>query len=255
MTDGIQVKGATLNARVVGDGPPIVFLHGLGMDMSVFDDLTQRFPDHKIIRFDLRGQGQSSVPDGPYTMGGLIADTEAVIEHFDARDAVVVGLSMGGMIAQGLAVKRLNLVRGLVLCATAAKLGQAGTWHDRAATARSKGMAALADETLARWNAKNADEHARARFVAANPEGYAASCEAIAGTDFYTPTSGLRLPTLGLCGDRDKSTPPDLVRETTGLIPGSKFQLIRGAGHLAPETHADVVAGHLYEFLIGIGHI
>jgi 3-oxoadipate enol-lactonase len=116
-------------------------------------------------------------------------------------------------------------------------------------------MAALVDETLARWNAKDEDALARARFINANPEGYAASCEAIAGSDFYTPTAGLRLPTLGLCGDRDKSTPPDLVRETTDLIPGSTFQLIRGAGHLVPETHADVVAGYLYEFLVGIGHM
>jgi 3-oxoadipate enol-lactonase len=259
MTDKIQVKDAKLNADVVGQGPPLVFLHGLGMDMSVFDGLIHRFPDHKIIRFDLRGQGQSSVPDGPYTMGGLITDTEAVLDHYNARDAVVVGMSMGGMIAQGLAVKRLDLVRGLVLCGSAAKFGQAAPWHARAATARTKGMAALVDETLARWNAPDGDAPAhalaRTRFIAANPEGYAATCEAIAGTDFYTPTSGLRLATLGLCGDRDKSTPPDLVRETTGLIRGSKFQLIRGAGHVAPETHADVVAGHLGEFLIAIGHI
>jgi 3-oxoadipate enol-lactonase len=255
MMNSIQVKGATLNAQVMGEGPPIVFLHGLGADMSVFDGLAHRFPDHKIIRFDLRGQGQSSVPDGPYSMGGLIADTEAVLDHYGVRDAVVFGLSMGGMIAQGLAVKRLDLVRGMVLCATAAKFGQADPWHARAVTARTKGMAALVDETLARWNAKDEDALARARFINANPEGYAASCEAIAGSDFYTPTAGLRLPTLGLCGDRDKSTPPDLVRETTDLIPGSTFQLIRGAGHLVPETHADVVAGYLYEFLVGIGHM
>lgn len=255
MTDKIQVKGAALNAQAVGKGPTIVFLHGLGMDMTAFNGLIHRFPDHQIIRFDLRGQGQSSVPDGPYTMGGLIADTEAVLDHYGARNTVVFGLSMGGMIAQGLAVKRLDLVRGMVLCAAAAKFGQADPWHARAATARTKGMTALVDETLTRWNAKDGDEHARTRFIAANPEGYAASCEAVAGTDFYTPTSGLRLPTLGLCGDRDKSTPPDLVRETTDLIPGSKFQLIHGAGHVAPETHADVVAGHLCEFLIGIGHI
>jgi 3-oxoadipate enol-lactonase len=229
MMNSIQVKGATLNAQVMGEGPPIVFLHGLGADMSVFDGLAHRLPDHKIIRFDLRGQGQSSVPDGPY--------------------------SMGGMIAQGLAVKRLDLVRGMVLCATAAKFGQADPWHARAATARTKGMAALVDETLARWNAKDEDLLARARFIDANPKGYAASCEAIAGSDFYTTTAGLRLPTLGLCGDRDKSTPPDLVRETTDLVPGSTFQLIRGAGHLVPETHADVVAGYLYEFLVGIGHM
>ncbi len=253
MTEQVDVKDATLNAQSTGNGPTLVLLHGLGMDMSVWDGLIHRFPDHQIIRFDLRGHGYSSVPDGPYTMGGLITDTEAVLDHYSVKDAVVVGLSLGGMIAQGLAVKRLDLVRALVLSGTAAKFGQADAWHARAKTARDSGMAALAPTILERWN--STDEAARDRLLATNPEGYAATCEAIAGTDFYTPTSGLRLPTLGLCGDHDKSTPPDLVRETTELIPGSTFQLIRGAGHLAPETHTDVMAGHLYEFLTSIGHV
>ncbi|MDE0969708.1 MAG: alpha/beta fold hydrolase [Octadecabacter sp.] len=259
MTDKIQVKDATLNAHVVGEGPPIVCLHGLGMDMSIFGDLIKYFSNHKIIRFDLRGQGQSTVPEGPYTMGGLIADTEAVIDYYEVHDEVVFDLSIGGMIAQGLALKRLNQVRGLVLCATAAKFGQANQWHVRAATARTKGMVALVDEKLERWNVKYSGVQTRklnrAQFISANPEGYAASCEAIAGSNFYTPTSSLRLATLGLGGDLDKSTPPDQVRETTDLIRGSKFQLIHGAGHLAPETHANVVAVHLHEFFLQIGHI
>lgn len=253
MIDQIDVKGATLNAQSIGAGPPLVLLHGLGMDLSVWDALIHRFPDHQIIRFDLRGHGQSDAPDGPYTMGGLIADTESVLEHYDAKDAVVVGLSLGGMIAQGLAVKRLDLVRGLVLSGSAAKFGQADDWHARAQIARGSGVKTLAPTVMRRWN--TTDKTAQARLIGTNPEGYAATCEAIAGTDFYTPTSGLRLPTLGLCGDHDKSTPPDLVRETTDLIPGSTFQLIHGAGHLAPETHTDIFAGHLYEFLTGIGHV
>lgn len=255
MTDAISFKGAKLNASATGDGPPLVLLHGLGTDMSVFDGLCHRMPDHRIIRADLRGHGQSSVPGGPYTMGRLIADTETVLDHYKVKDAVLLGLSLGGLIAQGLAVKRLDLVRGLILSGTAAKLGQPDPWHARAKIAREVGMDALVDDTLTRWNAPDATPDARLRFLNTAPEGFAGCCEAIAGTDFYTPTSGLRLPTLGLCGDRDKSTPPDLVRETTDLIPGSTFQLIRGAGHQAPETHADVVAGHLYEFLGSIAHV
>ena len=251
--DLIKSKGATIAAQVAGSGPQVVLLHGLGTNMSAFDALTTRLPDHRVIRFDLRGHGQSCVPDGPYSMGGLIADAEAVLDHYGVKDAVVLGNSMGGLIAQGLAVKRLDLVRGMVLSATAAKLGQPDPWYARAAMARAGGMEALADEFLIRWNTP--DPATRARFLTTAPEGFAANCEAIAGTDFYTPTSGLRLPTLGLCGDRDASTPPDLVRETTALIPGSTFRLVRGAGHQAPETHADVVAGHLLEFCAAIGHI
>ncbi len=240
-----------LNVTIAGSGPPVVLLHGLGMDASVFDGL--HLPDHTTIRPDLRGHGASPVPDGPYAMGALVKDIEDLLDARKITDAVVFGLSLGGMIAQGLAVKRLDLVRGLVLCGTAAKFGQPGPWHDRAKTARTRGMSALATDTLARWNSDA--PRAETRLLNTDPEGYAATCEAIAGTDFYTPTSGLRLPTLGLCGDRDKSTPPDLVRETTDLIPGSTFHLIRGAGHLAPETHPTEVTERLVGFLTDIGHI
>ncbi|MEL7182220.1 MAG: 3-oxoadipate enol-lactonase, partial [Pseudomonadota bacterium] len=87
------------------------------------------------------------------------------------------------------------------------------------------------------------------------PKGYAGCCAAIQGTDFYTPTSGLRLPTLALAGPEDGSTPPDLVRETADLIPGSQFALIPRTGHLPCVEAPAVFAGHLTAFLSGIGHM
>ena len=95
----------------------------------------------------------------------------------------------------------------------------------------------------------------REMLIATDPAGYTGICAAIAGTDFYTPTSGLGLPTLGLGGTMDKATPPDLVRETTDLIRGSSFHLIRGAGHVAPVTHPGIVADHIRTFLASIGHV
>lgn len=253
MTDhSLHLNGTTFHVQDEGEGPPVVLLHGLGTDHTIWDDLRFRLPDKRLILPDLRGHGQSDVPKGPYTMGGLVRDVEGICDALEVRDAVIIGLSLGGMIAQGLAVKRLDLARGLVLMATAAKLGQPGPWHDRAETARTQGMDALLHHTLDRWNSD--DAAANASFLRTDPEGYAATCEAIAGTDFYTPTSGLRLPTLGIAGDRDKATPPDLVRETTDLIPGSSFALIRGAGHLLPATHATQIADHLHSFLDAIAH-
>ena len=85
--------------------------------------------------------------------------------------------------------------------------------------------------------------------------GYAGCSAAISGTDFYTPTSGLRLPLLGIAGGEDGSTPPDLVRETVELVPGAQLKLIRGAGHLPcvekPEEYAEI----LTDFLRSIGHV
>lgn len=252
----VATKGAVLHVTERGSGAPIVMAHCLGLDHSVWDGVVAALPNHRIIRYDLRGHGASDVPDGPYSMGTLVADAEAVCDHLNLRDVVFVGLSVGGLVAQGLAIKRLDLVRALVLSNTAAKFGQPGPWHDRAATARTAGMAGVAPATLQRWHVKPTDvSRVSALLSATDPEGYAATCEAIAGTDFYTPTSGLRVPTLAIAGDLDGSTPPDLVRETADLIPGSQFCLIRGAGHIPPETHPQDFADHLATFLSGIGHV
>ena len=84
--------------------------------------------------------------------------------------------------------------------------------------------------------------------------GYLGCSAAIAGTDFYTTTAGLRLPLLGIAGSDDGSTPPDLVRETVDLVPGARFALIRGAGHLPVVDQPELWAGHVGQFLRDIGH-
>ncbi|MBU2994525.1 alpha/beta fold hydrolase [Octadecabacter sp. 1_MG-2023] len=254
-THKINAKGATLFATESGSGPTLVYSHCLGLDHRVWDGVVERLPNYRSVRYDLRGHGQSDAPDGPYGMGTLISDAEAVCDNLDLRDVVFVGLSVGGMVAQGLAVKRLDLVRGMVMIASAAKVGQPEPWHERAKAVRESGMQAIADTTMERWNAGEDRQKLQEWLLQANPEGYAATCEALAGTDFYTPTSGLRLPTLGMCGNGDKAMPPDLVRETTDLVPGSQFHLIRGAGHITAVTHADDIATKLTEFLSGIGHV
>ncbi len=237
-----------------GSGAPVFFIHCLGLDHQVWDEVFDRLPDGVSAGvMDLRGHGASAVPDGPYRMGALVADAEAAMARLEMRDAVVVGLSVGGMIAQGLAVKRLDLVRGLVLANTAAKFGQAGPWEDRAEAVLSGGMEAVRETTLERWQCRDAG--VGAWLARCDPVGYAGVCRAIAGTDFYTPTSGLRLPALGIAGSRDRSTPPDLVRETSDLIPGSKFALMKTAGHVSPLDDPEQFTAHLVTFLKEIGHI
>lgn len=255
----VERDGIALNAHVSGDGPPVLFLHALGLDRTIWSGVMERMPNHRLIAMDLRGHGASDAPPPPYAMGALIADAEAVLEAAEARDAVVIGISLGGMIAQGLAVKRLDLVRALVLSNTAARFGQPGPWQDRAALVQEQGMTAIADATLTRWFGKGASgpaiETARALLRDCDPQGYAGCCTAIAGTDFYTPSSGLRLPTLGIAGDRDGSTPPDLVRETLELIPGSDFHLMRRSGHLPCLDAPEAMAALIRDFLDRIGHI
>ncbi|MFA8387167.1 MAG: 3-oxoadipate enol-lactonase [Pelagibaca sp.] len=258
-----DLDGLRLHYRIDGDpeGAPVVFANSLGTDLRLWDKVIARLPKTglRYIRYDTRGHGLSDCPAPPYGMGTLVRDAELLMDHLGVRSAVFVGLSIGGMIAQGLAAKRLDLVRALVLSNTAARIATRAIWDQRIADVQAGGVEALADATMIRWFTPSFRVSAEFRFwrnmMTRTPaEGYIGCAQAIAGTDFYTTTAALRLPTLGIAGSEDGSTPADLVRETTDLVPGSRFHLIRKAGHLpcveAPDTYARVLA----EFIAAQAH-
>lgn len=251
-----------LHYRIDGDpdGAPVVFSNSLGTDLRLWDQILPLLPKGlKFIRYDKRGHGLSSCPDAPYSMGALVRDAEQLLDLLEIRDCAFVGLSIGGMIAQGLAVKRLDLVRAMALSNTAAKIGTTDMWNDRINAVKAGGIESLADAVMERWFSKKfraTPELAlwRNMLVRQPLDGYAGCSAAIGGTDFYTPTSGLRLPTLGIAGDQDGATPPDLVRETVDLIPGSQFHLMKGAGHLPCVENPEEYARVLSKFLADTGH-
>jgi pimeloyl-ACP methyl ester carboxylesterase len=108
--------GVALDYDVTGPdtGAPVVFANALGTTRAIWDQVLAHLPAGlRIIRYDMRGHGASDAPDGPYTMGQLVSDAEAVCDATGARDAMFIGLSVGGMVAQGLAVKRPDLIRAL----------------------------------------------------------------------------------------------------------------------------------------------
>ena len=238
-------------------GPAVLYLHGLGGVGSDWRAVLDRMPASLLhLCVDLRGHGSSDVSDPPYAMGTLISDIEAVCDARGIRDAVVVGQGVGGLIAQGLAIKRLDLVRGLILVATAAKLGYPPHWRARIDAAESGGMGAVAGKMAERWCGHDpvlAREWA-ARLAGMDPRGFMGVAAAISGTDFYTPTSGLRLPLLALAGSEDRATPPDLVRETANLVPGSTVEVIRKVGHQLHVEAPEAVGSALGRFLDQIGH-
>ncbi|MEO1312771.1 MAG: 3-oxoadipate enol-lactonase [Pseudomonadota bacterium] len=237
-------------------GPVLVFANSLGTDLRVWDALMPFLPaGMRVIRYDMRGHGLSACPPAPYPMVELVGDLAAVLDALEVRSAVVVGLSIGGMVAQGLAAERPELVRAMVLMDTAAKIGTEALWEDHIAAVRAGGIASIADGILERWFSARfrAEEVAltgwRHMLTRTPVEGYLGCSAAIAQTDLVESTARLRLPTLGICGSEDGSTPPDLVRETTDLIPDSRFALIRGAGHLPCVEAPAEVASHLLPFL------
>ena len=261
--DAIDLDDVTLHVRQDGrpGGPPVVFANSLGTDLRLWDDVVSRLPEGlHLVRYDKRGHGLSTAPPAPYAMGALIRDAERLIEALELLDVVFVGLSIGGMIAQGLAAKRLDLVRAVVLSNTAPKIGTRQMWEERIATVETRGLSAMSGTIMERWFSRPFRESPAVtpwrRMVETTPaEGYAGCCAAIAGTDFYTTTAALRLPAQVIAGDADGSTPPDLVQEMAELIPGARYDLIRGAGHLPCVEKPDDYAAILRRFLDEIGHL
>lgn len=243
------------------DCPAVVFANSLGTDLRLWDKLVPLLPAClRLVRYDKRGHGLTSAPPSPYSMGQLVTDAERLMDHLQVTEAVFVGLSIGGMIAQGLAVKRPDLIRAVVLSNTGAKIGTAQLWQQRIDGVKAGGIESLADAVMERWFSKDfraTPELAgwRAMLVRQPAEGYMGCSAAIAGSDFLAATATLRLPALGIAGSEDGATPPDLVRETLALIPGSKFHLIRGAGHLPPVEKPEEYAAALTGFLKEIGHV
>lgn len=243
------------------DVPALVLCHGLGCSTRLWDHVIPHLPDGlQIIAYDQRGHGQSDVPDGPYAMGMLIRDAEGLLDALGLKDTMFLGLSLGGMVAQGLAAKRLDLIRALILSNTATKIGTREMWQARIATIAKGGMAAAAPALMERWftrafRAKGGHAAFEEALKSVSLTGYLAGAEAISGSDFYTTTAALRLPTLVIAGAEDGSTPPDLMREMADLIHGARFELMRNAGHLppieAPEDYAKLIA----DFIAATGHL
>lgn len=237
-----RINGINVHYRDEGpkDGLPVVFSNSLGTDFRVWDALLLHLPSGlRVIRYDKRGHGLTEAPEAPYFMGDLVQDAAALMDFLEVKNALFIGLSIGGMIAQGLAAERPDLVRAMVLSDTAAKIGNEQIWGERVDAVRKGGIAALEKPILERWFSKGFHQDKSAELagwrhmLCRTPvEGYVGCSQAIAETDLYDSTARLTLPTLAIVGSEDGSTPPDLVRETADLIAGSQFKVIRKAGHL-----------------------
>lgn len=255
----VDLQGVAVHVADDGprDGPAIVFGNSLGTSLALWDKLCQRLPaGYRLIRYDMRGHGGSSTPPGLYAMDDLVSDAEGVMDELGIRDAAFVGLSIGGMVAQGLASKRPDLVRVAVFSNTAAKIGTPEMWGDRIQAIRAGGLEGIADAVMERWfgdafRATDDVAYWRKMMTDTDVDGYIGCCQAIAEADLRVSTAALRLPVLGIAGSSDLSTPPDLVLGTVATVPGSSFEVIDGAGHLpcveAPDEYARLILNFLTE--------
>jgi 3-oxoadipate enol-lactonase len=248
-----------LNAELSGpvNAPPLVLIHGLGLDLRLWDALLPHLAT-RTLRLDLRGHGASDAPHPPYGMGTLIRDVERLMMHFTLKDAVVLGAGEGGLIAQGLAIKRLDLIRAMVLTGSATRFANPSFWERRLARLRETGPDLDAECALLlgpRWRDSPFAGQVRAMLTKTGKAGWEGFATATATADFYQTTATLTLPTLIVAGADDRKTPPDLQRELAKLIAGSDMTLLRGGSHLSMLTQPEEFSSTLNEFLRRIGHV
>lgn len=238
----IDSNGASIHYQLEGrpDGPWLVFSNSLGTNLSMWDAQAARFGRHfRILRYDSRGHGSSSVPEGPYTIEQLGHDALALLDALEIEQAHFCGLSMGGMVGMWLGVNAPGRLAKLALCNTAACMPQPDLWNERIETATGRGMSALCDGIVERWftagfrqQQPDAVERVRQMVLSTDGRGYAGCCAAIRDMDQRESIRGIAVPTLVIAGESDPATPPDKGEEIADAVSGAKL-IVLPAAHLS----------------------
>ncbi|WP_171020123.1 alpha/beta fold hydrolase [Hydrogenophaga sp. 2FB] len=226
-----------------GDGPLLVLSHALGMKQQDWAPLLAELRGrYRVLTFDHLGHGQSRVLPGPYDMGLLIEQAAALLRSVAREPVVWVGLSMGGMVGQGLAIRHPELLRGLVVASSTAFYPEAGraNWDARIASVEREGMASIADAVMARYfhdgfrAAQPAEvQAARDTLLATDAAGYVASCHAVRHVDWRAGLPGITCPTLVIAGALDVGAPPAMSEAIADAIPGAQLAVIEQASHIS----------------------
>jgi 3-oxoadipate enol-lactonase len=240
--------------------PIVVFSNSLGTDFRIWDALLAELGDSiASLCYDKRGHGLSDVGRTPYRIEDHAGDLIGLAGHLGIAKAVICGLSVGGLIAQSVYRQKPGLVSGIVLCDTAAKIGTAELWNARIKAIEEGGIASIAGPILERWFSPpyrrddNADFAGYRNMLVRSPaDGYSATGVAIREADYTADAAKIRVPVLCVVGDQDGATPPDLVKATADRIPGARFSVIAGAGHLPCIEQPKQLAELMRQFLASI---
>ena len=254
----IEVNGTALFHRFDGkrDAPVLVLSNSLGTEIGMWDAQVDAFASRfRVLRYDSRGHGKSSVPPGPYRIEDLGRDLVGLLDALGLGRVHFCGLSKGGMVGMWLATNAPQRVDRLVLCNTSAWLGPKETWTARIEAVRKGGMAAVTPGVLERWltsgfraREPEAVEKVRRMLLATAPEGYVASCEAIRDMDQRESIANIRAPTLVVVGTEDPATPPAHGRAIAEKIGGAKVVELPAA-HLSNVEAAGQFTAAVLEFL------
>lgn len=224
-------------------GLPIVMSHALGLDLHMWDALAAELAaDHPILRWDHRGHGGSARAGAPMSMHDLVEDAARVIREWGRGPVAFIGLSMGGMVGQGLAIHHPDLVDRLLLANTTSVYPEAArqAWAARVKAVREGGMEAVADMVVQRYLHEDARrEHpqraleVRQTLLRQDAGAYAAACEAVAAVDWADELHRISCPTEVIAGARDAGATPEMAQAIAQRIPGAHLTVLEQASHLS----------------------
>lgn len=255
----IHANGIDIHYEISGNGPVAMFAHSLGSDLSIWAAQKSALAGrHTVLSYDLRGHGQTTATPGAYTFDLLAQDAIALLDALQIDKASFVGISLGGMIGQALALATPHRIEKLVLADTVCRYPPEvqATWPERIRQIEAAGLGPLVQPTLERWFT--------AAFRAAHPDvterignlirstpivGYVGCCHAIATLDFSARLSAVRVPTLVVVGDSDPGVPMPLAQELAAAIPGAQLEVIAKAAHLSNMEQANLFSQLLTNFL------
>ena len=243
------------------DGPksriPLVFVNSLGTNLHMWDALIPYMsPQTPLLRYDTRGHGLSDAPSAPYTIRDHSGDLSALLDELGVETCIVVGLSVGGLVAIDFALQHPQRLCALVLCDTAPRIGTRESWSERMSFVQEQGLPNIAEMIVQRWFTSDFAGRQPANFrgyvnmlARTPPEGYLGTCAALRDTDLSDVVNRIALPCLVLCGAQDVATSPEMVRAVAEVLPDARFELIEAAAHLPCVEQPQAVAAAIERFL------
>jgi 3-oxoadipate enol-lactonase len=257
----IEANGIQINTEISGkkDAPTVVLSHSLSSGMVMWGPQLEALePHYRVVRYDMRGHGKSDVPEGAYSLDMLATDVVRLLDALGMDRVHFVGLSIGGMIGQCLALTYGDRFKSLVLCDTAAVISDEARplFEERKRMAMEQGMKVLVDETLARWFTAPylkanppAVDMIRNQILATPVAGYLGCSDAILGLDFTDRLKEIELPTLIMVGEEDPGTPVAASEAIHERIPNAMLKILPSAAHLSNIEQAEAFNAYLLEFL------
>ena len=254
-----QLKDVRIHYDLAGptNAPVLVFSNSLGENLSMWDPQMPVFQKaFRVLRYDTRGHGQSSVTPGPYIIEQLARDILALLDKLEFELVQFCGLSMGGQTGMWLALNAAARLQKLVLCNTAVKIGTPEMWNPRIEAVRNNGMKSISKAVMERWfsaeyRSKSPDivSTTKRMLESTNPDGYIANCAAVRDFDARDTVAAIQVPTLVISGTHDAATTPADGRYLAERIAGAKYAELNAA-HLSNIEDRDRFNSEVSTFLL-----